>query len=150
MPGVANLIKHLVALAVVFLAFPSTILAQVDAIYIDQGVTFPGLFFTDGDEKIVIPDSNRKVSYMLDMGLRYKVLPHFHIESGVMFEERGWYAKLLVFNAGTGLYVIRKANMNYPFLTVPVLLEYSLGSKFTVFLNAGINSSYRLGKRHTD
>lgn len=146
---VFNLIKHFVALVVIALTFPVTIQAQVEAIYIDQGVTFPGLFFTDVDEKIVIPDSNRKVSYLLDIGLRYKVLQHFHVVTGLMYEERGWFSRLSVVNSGS-LYVIQRANFSYPFLSAPVLIEYSLGTKLNVFLNGGFNFSYRLGKKLID
>ena len=77
MSSLKFILKPLGTLVVAIVLFPIVSFGQFDGIYIDQGVTFPGLFFKDIDEKIVIPDSNRKVSYMLDIGLRYKVLPHF-------------------------------------------------------------------------
>jgi hypothetical protein len=118
---------------------------QLIDVSIKTGLNLPNTYSDIPDLSKLNPE-NKKITAVIGIFGIYKINKWFGIKTEVFYEERGW-----VIPNSSALDTVRlvivptKKDLFYSFITIPILVQFSVGDKFQAFLNTGMNISRRIG-----
>jgi hypothetical protein len=109
------------------------------------GINFPTLHSKEPDVAVLLKE-NKKYTFNGGVSVLFNCSKYLNLRSEVIYEERGWVTEtIFTIDPNTGNSGKSKLNYFYPFITIPILVEGKIGNTLQVFVNTGINTSFRIG-----
>lgn len=113
-----------------------------------SGINFPNIYAKKESGLSNLSSENKKRTFISGIGLSYACNKNLAIRSEFFYEERGWLVKnTFSIDPGNGNPKKSKINYFYPFITMPMLIEFKVGKHLQLIVNTGINTSLRIGGR---
>jgi Outer membrane protein beta-barrel domain len=121
------------------LSFYSNLFAQKGnwSFYFNSGANYSNYHVTD-TSVFSVKHGSTKTSYRYGIGLKYNLTQHFRIGTEINIEEKGWLTKNdVVLDTTLGKIVRGSRNYYYPYISFPLIIDYSLKIKKVKLLIEG-------------
>ena len=119
---------------------PSFIFSQETTIGITAGYTNSGIKTNHPYLKNISRDNNLNTGIIFDYGFSKLI----SIRTGVNYDQKGFADNITFTDAQGNILGDSKLHFDFNYLTIPVLLKFTIGDKYRVYGNVGLFGSYIL------
>ena len=95
----------------------------------------------------ITSNNNPKIAFYAGIGLQYNISNHLAFRTGIGFERKGTTYERDIFDSTNAKIGELNYFSNFNYLTLPLLLRYSIGQKTKFFINAGSSLGFMVSQK---
>lgn len=135
--------KEIIVLLSVMLIFESG-KAQRNSFMLQFGMTLPDRNANIYPFNKPLSKDSHKYTFTPGFAYKYRANKYLSVKSGLLLEERGWLQQDWVIDPNNGNTKVVEVDYYYSFLTMPLIIQGSIGNEIRLEIGTGFYTSMRL------